>query len=127
MTAPKRSLSRRAAFAHAFSGWWYAMRSQANARFHTLATVGVIVLGIWLRIDRSGWVGLILAIGVVWVTELANTALEAAIDLAMPQEHPMAQIGKDVAAAMVLTAALCAAVIGALILLPALLTRVTSG
>jgi diacylglycerol kinase len=96
-------------------------------RHHTLATVGVIVLGIWLRIDRSGWVGLILAIGVVWVTELANTALEAAIDLAMPQEHPMAQIGKDVAAAMVLTAALCAAVIGALILLPALLTRVTSG
>ena len=47
-------------------------------------------------------------------------ALEAVVDLASPERHPLARVGKDVGAAAVLIAALAAAAVGLLILLPPL-------
>ena len=125
MTKPKQSRSRIAAFHHAFSGWWYVLRTQRNAWIHALATLGVIVLGSWLSIDRSDWAVLLLAIGIVWLAEFLNTALEAVVDLASPKLHPLAQVGKDVGAAGVLIAAATAAVIGMLILGPHLFDKLT--
>lgn len=123
MTEPKRSRSRIAAFHHAFSGWWYVLRTQRNAWIHAVATLGVIVLGSWLRIERSEWAVLLLAVGLVWLAEFLNTALEAVVDLASPKMHPLARVGKDVGAAGVLISAATAAVIGLLILGPPLLTK----
>lgn len=85
--------------------------------------MSVIVLGSWLGIDRSDWAVLLLAIGLVWLAEFLNTALEAVVDLASPQMHPLAQVGKDVGAAGVLISAATAAVIGLLILGPHLLHK----
>ena len=45
---------------------------------------------------------LLLAIGLVLVAEALNTALEAVVDLATPDHHPLARIAKDAAAAGVL-------------------------
>lgn len=125
MTEPKRSRSRIVAFHHAFSGWWYVLRTQRNAWIHAVATLGVIVLGSWLRIERSEWAVLLLAVGLVWLAEFLNTALEAVVDLASPKMHPLARVGKDVGAAGVLISAATAAVIGLLILGPPLLTKLS--
>ena len=111
-------------FRNAFSGISYALRTQRNARIHLGITLGVLVLGIYLRIGAEYWVPLILAAGLVWTAELVNTALEAAIDLASPQEHSLAKTSKDVSAGAVLLAAGAAAVVGILILGPPLLTRI---
>jgi diacylglycerol kinase len=123
MTKPKQSRSRIAAFRHAFSGWWYVLRTQRNAWIHALATLAAIVLGSWLSIDRSDWAVLLLAIGLVWLAEFLNTALEAVVDLASPKMHPLARVGKDVGAAGVLISAATAAVIGLLVLGPPLLDK----
>jgi diacylglycerol kinase (ATP) len=123
MTKPKRSRSRVAAFHHAFSGWWYVLRTQRNAWIHALATLGAIVMGSWLSISRSDWAVLLLAIGLVWLAEFLNTALEAVVDLASPKMHPLARVGKDVGAAGVLISAATAGVIGLLILGPPLLDK----
>jgi undecaprenol kinase len=64
---------------------------------------------------------LVLTIGLVLVTEAVNTALEAAVDLASPQFHPMARTAKDVSAAAVLFAAATAVVVGVVLLLPKLI------
>jgi diacylglycerol kinase (ATP) len=123
MIKSKQSRSRLASFHHAFAGWWYVLRTQRNAWIHALATIGVIVLGIWLGIERRDWTVLLLAIGLVWLAEFLNTALEAVVDLTSPKMHPLAQLGKDVGAAAVLIAAATSAAIGILILGPSLLEK----
>jgi len=66
---------------------------------------------------------LILTIALVWAAEFINTALEAVVDLASPQQHPLAKVGKDVGAAAVLLASLAAILVGLLILGPPLLEK----
>ncbi len=66
---------------------------------------------------------IVLAIGMVWTSEFLNTALEAVVDLASPQQHHLARVGKDVGAAAVLIAALSSALIGFLIMGPPLWQR----
>jgi len=116
-------LSRSHSFRNAFSGWWFVIRSQRNAWIHGLATVLVIILGIWLGLSTIEWSIIVLAITLVWLTEFLNTALEATVDLASPQEHRLAKVGKDVSAAAVLISALSSIVIGLLILGPPLLDK----
>jgi diacylglycerol kinase (ATP) len=78
------------------------------------------MLGIILKIEWQAWATLFLAIGLVWTAEFVNTALEALVDLASPEMHPLARVGKDVGAAAVLIAALIAVLIGLFILGPPL-------
>jgi diacylglycerol kinase (ATP) len=120
MKPTQRSTSRLASFYHAFHGWLHVLRTQKNAWIHALATLAVIVLGLWLRVSNFEWAVLFLAIVLVWMAEFLNTALEAVVDLASPDEHPLAKVGKDVGAAAVLISALGAALIGLLILGPPL-------
>jgi diacylglycerol kinase len=68
----------------------------------------------------------VVAISLVWTAEFINTALEAVVDLASPQQHYLAKVGKDVGAAAVLIAATSAALIGLLIIGPPLWARLTS-
>lgn len=113
-------LSRIKSFKHAFAGLWYVLKTQKNAWLHAVATELVILLGLWLQIPWLEWAILFLAIGSVWTAEFINTALEAIVDLASPEHHPLAKVGKDVGAAAVLISSFFAALIGLfLLLLPA--------
>ena len=103
-------------FYFAFVGLGYLFRTQRNARIHLFLAACAVALGWWLKIDRTQWAILTLAIAAVMILEGLNTALEAAVDLASPQRHPLAKIAKDLAAGMVLLAAIAAVVIGLLIL-----------
>jgi diacylglycerol kinase (ATP) len=97
------------------------LRTQTNARIHLAATVVVIGAGFGLEISRMEWALVVAAIGLVWTAEGLNTAIEAAVDLVSPEQHPLAGRAKDVAAGAVLLAALAAAVIGVLVFGPRLL------
>lgn len=110
-------------FAYAFEGWGHVLRSQPNAWIHAAVSVVVFVLAFWLRLSRIEWAILLLATVAVWMAEFANTALEALVDMVMPEYHPLAKTAKDVAAAAVLVGALGAAIIGLLILGPPLWQR----
>src|SRR5512143_3228839 len=108
--------SRLNSFRYAFSGWWYVIRTQRNAWIHAVASLVVMALAFWLQPTALEWAVLILTIALVWTAEFINTALEAVVDLASPQHHPLARMGKDVGAAAVLIAALSSILIGLLIL-----------
>lgn len=125
MSGPQRSQSRLSSFRSAFGGWWYAIRTQRNAWIHSLATLLVFIFGIWLRIDRLEWILVFLAVGMVWLAECFNTALEAVVDLTSPELHPLAQAGKDVGAAAVLIAAITSTLVGMFIFGPALLDKLS--
>jgi len=111
-------ISRAQAFRHAFRGWWYVIHTQRNAWLHAVVTTLVVLVGFWLRLPMRDWAVLLLTITMVWTAEFINTALEAVVDLASPQHHPLAKVGKDVGAAAVLITALTSILIGLLILGP---------
>jgi len=115
--------SRLTSFKNALVGWWHVVRTQQNAWIHAIATVSVLLVAIWLKLPLGDWVVLILTIGMVWMAEFINTALEIVVDLASPDLHPLARAGKDVGAAAVLIAAVSALVIGIILLGPPLLDK----
>lgn len=116
--------SRGRAFRYAFSGWWYVIRTQRNAWIHAIVSIIVTLAGLWLQLKPQEWAVIILAIAMVWTAEFVNTALEAVVDLASPQQHYLARVGKDVGAAAVLIAAASSLLIGLLILGPRLWERI---
>jgi diacylglycerol kinase len=87
----------------------------------------VLVMALWLQLPLRDWAVLLLTIAMVWTAEFINTALEAVVDLASPQQHPLAKVGKDVGAAAVLIAAATSVLIGLLVLGPPLWQRITAG
>jgi diacylglycerol kinase len=115
------------AFRNAFAGLGELLRSQRNARIHLAITLGVLGLAGWLRLSRADWVLIVLATTLVWTAELINTALEASVDLASPERHPLARRAKDLSAAAVLLAAAGAAAVGILVLGTRLLELARSG
>ena len=119
-------VSRARSFGHAFRGLWYVVRTQRNAWIHALATSLVVVMALWLQLTLRDWAVLILAIALVWTAEFINTALEAVVDLASPQHHPLAKVGKDVGAAAVLISALVSVLVGLLILGPPLWQKIAA-
>jgi diacylglycerol kinase (ATP) len=118
--------TRALSFRYAFSGWWFVIRTQRNAWIHALVSIAVVIVSIWLGLSARDWAIIVVAIAMVWTAEFINTALEAVVDLASPQQHYLARVGKDVGAAAVLIAAASAALIGFLILGPPIWQRVQS-
>ena len=110
-------------FRFALDGIAYLFRTQRNARIHAVIAVIVCLLAAWTRVTRIEWAILVLSIACVLILEGLNTALEAAVDLASPQIHPLAKVAKDVTAGMVLIAAIASVIVGLLILGPPLWQR----
>ncbi|HZL34586.1 MAG TPA: diacylglycerol kinase family protein [Tepidisphaeraceae bacterium] len=112
-------------FYFAFAGVWYLLRTQRNARIELAIGAGACLLAAWLGIrDPVRWAILVFAIALVLILEGLNTAIECAIDLASPGIHPLAKAAKDLAAGMVLIAAIASVIVGLLILGPALWNRI---
>ena len=110
-------------FRYAFEGIVHVLKTQPNARIHAAISLAVILVGLWIRLGRLEWAILVVMMAVVWVAELVNTAVEAAVDLATGERHPLAKIAKDTAAGGVLVAAILAVIVGLLILGPPLWAR----
>jgi diacylglycerol kinase len=87
-------------------------------------TTLVILVAFWLHLQMRDWAVLLVTIALVWTAEFINSALEAVVDLASPQNHPLAKVGKDVGAAAVLIAALTSILVGLLILGPPLIEKI---
>jgi len=100
------------------------LRTQRNAWIHATISTLVFLAGLWLGLNRMEWAIILLTIALVWMAEFVNTALEAVVDLASPDLHPLAKIGKDVGAAAVLIGSIAAMVVGLLILGPPLWAKV---
>jgi diacylglycerol kinase len=109
-------------FTFAFAGLAYLLRTQSNFWVHLMAALCVIVLAATLGLRGAELAVLALAIGLVLTLEALNTAIEALVDLASPEVHPLAKVAKDVSAAAVLLAAATSVVVALAVLLPRLVT-----
>lgn len=125
--SPVTSTNRLTSFSYALAGWLYMLVRQKNTRIQAVFSIAVMIFALWLGIDPISWAILILTITIVWMAEFVNAAVEAAINLASAELHPMAKVGKDVASAAVLLGAVASILIGLLILGPPLIAKLGWG
>ena len=103
---------------YAYRGIHQFLKTEHNACLHALASLLVIALGLILRVDKTEWMLLLLAMGLVWVAEIMNTAIEKLVDGVATVRNAQWAYVKDAAAGGVLIAALTAFIIGAAVFLP---------
>ena len=80
-----------------------------------VAAVVVLVSAVAIGVSRLELIALLLAIAFVFITEMVNSAIEQAIDVATTSFDPLAKLAKDVAAGAVLIATVNAVAIGYLV------------
>lgn len=111
-------------FKYAFEGIITTVKSQMNMKIHLFAMILVIIAGVILKLSVIEWKICIILFSLVIAGELFNTAVEAVVDMVMPEFHPKAKIAKDAAAGGVLVLAIGAAIIGLMIFIPKIINLI---
>ncbi|HTD99245.1 MAG TPA: diacylglycerol kinase family protein [Mucilaginibacter sp.] len=111
-------------FGYAFNGLLHACKTQLNFWVHLVCAFIVVLLGYMLHLSTAEWLWIALAIGLVLVAELLNTAIELLVDLVSPEYNKKAGLIKDMCAASVLVTAITALFIGLIIFVPKLLVLI---
>lgn len=121
----KTSTSRVKSLGYALAGWLFMLRWQKNVRILIPASVLAVIVALWLQVGFYGMALIIVVITIVWMAEFLNAAVEAVVNLATEEWHPMAKVAKDVAAAAVLLGVVAAVLVGLLVFGPPLLQRLS--
>lgn len=111
-------------FQNAWSGLWWAITTQPNFRVHIALSLFAVYLCWFLEVTPVEWTIVVFTIVLGLTAELVNTSLEAMTDLITHEWRKDAKIAKDVAAGMMLTVAIGALCVAALIFGPKVLTRI---
>ncbi|MGI6318219.1 MAG: diacylglycerol kinase family protein [Firmicutes bacterium] len=98
-------------FIDAFSGIVEAFHRERNMLLHAAGAVAALAASFYFRLEKLEFLFVITAIILVFITELINTAVEAAVDLSTKEFHPLARIAKNTAAGAVLFAAVFSLVV----------------
>lgn len=114
------------AMRYAFDGVAYAIRSQRNLRIELVFAIIALALCALLGVTRVELFIVLVLIGAVLSAEMLNTALEAIVDLASPERHPLAKAAKDSAAGAVLILAATSVIVGAMMFWPRIVERFAS-
>jgi diacylglycerol kinase (ATP) len=102
-------------FNYAFEGIIHVLRTQRNMRLHFLVAFVVVVVAVVVNVTKLELIVLLISIAFVLITEMINSAIEAAIDIATTSFDPMAKLAKDIAAGAVLIASANAVGVGYLV------------
>ena len=115
MNGHRRAPSIHESFNFAFEGIIHVLRTQRNMRIHFVVAALVLIAAIASGVDKLELIALLLAIAFVLITEMINTAIEGAIDVATTSFDPMAKLAKDIAAGAVLIASVNAVAVAYLV------------
>ena len=107
-------------FGYAIEGFTTAVRTERNIKVMLAAGVVAVAAGLAIGLTAVEWCLVALCCGMVIFAELCNTAMEAIVDLATQELHPLAKRAKDIAAASVYTLSITAAVVGVIVFARAL-------
>jgi diacylglycerol kinase len=107
-------------FGFALNGIRSVIQSETNMKIHLTISFLVVVFGFVFSISVLEWLACLLCMALVIGVEMINTAIENVVDLASPEEHPLAAKAKDIAAGAVLVCAFFSVVVGIVVFLPKL-------
>ena len=114
-------MNRLRSFIPAFNGLKILIKEEHNSRIHLLAAILVLIASIIFKISAIEWIAAIFAAGLVFVSEIINSAIENITDFISPQENETIKKIKDLAAAGVLISSFTSLIIGLIVFLPKLL------
>jgi diacylglycerol kinase (ATP) len=107
-------------FRFAIEGISSFFKREHNAWLHFLATIAVFILAAVVGVTKNELLALVFAIGFVWVAEMFNTCIERMMDFVSVKQDAEIKFIKDLAAGAVLTAAITALAVGAVVFIPKL-------
>ena len=108
------------AFSYSVSGLRAALRLESAFRQELALIAVATTLAAVARLPALEWVLLALSMGFVLVTELLNSAVEAAVDRISLDRHPLSKLAKDTASAAVLVSICCLMFTLAMLVMPRL-------
>ena len=111
-------------FLHAFEGIASGLKSERNMMIHFAAMALVTVCGFLFSISSTEWMICVTLFGLVIAAELINTAIETTVNICMPHIDPRAKLAKDTAAGAVLAVCIGAAIAGAIIFVPKIISSI---
>jgi len=99
-------------FNNAINGLIGTIRSERNMKIHIAFAVAVLILSLFYDLTRVEFLIVCIAIALVIICELINTACEVIIDTLIGIYHPKAKVVKDTAAAAVFVSAVLSVIVG---------------
>ena len=105
-------------FGFAINGLKLLLKNEHNARVHLVASIGVIIGCFVFTLSTIEICLVLFSIGLVFITELLNTAIENISNFVEPEWNKKIGEIKDYSAAAVLIAALVSCLIGLVIFIP---------
>lgn len=112
-------------FAAAFAGIWHAFKHELHMKVHLAFAVAALLACWLLQVQPWGWCVVIICIGMVFATEVLNTALENLCDKVDCEFDPLIKVAKDAAAGAVLVLAITSVIAGLIVYIPALIALVS--
>lgn len=105
-------------FKFAFRGLFFLIRKEQNFRLHVLASLAVILLGLYFSIAVWQWCLIVMMIALVFILEMLNTVFERLVDMLKPRIHIYVGEIKDIMSAVVLVASIVAVILALFIFAP---------
>lgn len=103
-------------FKNARKGFRLVMKSEMNIRVHAVVAVFVMILAYLLKFSSVEYCILFLAIAIVIVSEMLNTAIEFALDSIYHNKYSrMVGMAKDISAGAVMFASVISVIIGVIL------------
>ena len=103
---------------HALHGVNTIWRREPNFRIEVFCGLLVLVASYSLGIARFEWIVVLFLIFAVLLCEIANSVMEAVIDLLSPRYHTLAKQIKDMMAAATLLMSVASVIIGVWVFVP---------
>lgn len=105
-------------FKYSVEGFVHIWKFHQNIRFHVMTAVIVLATAYMIGISSIEFLFILVAIFVVIISEMINTAIEEMTNLITTEHRKEAKIAKDVASAAVLLSSVFALLIGLIIFVP---------
>jgi diacylglycerol kinase len=102
-------------YRYSLQGIWLAFRYEPNMIFHFAAAMAVILCNSLLKVNKTEWLITLILIGLAWMAEIFNTAIEKLADRVTKEHDPLIGQVKDLASGAVLVicafSVICAVII----------------
>lgn len=105
-------------FQYAFRGLIKVFREEQNLRVQVSFGILVLFSAWFFELERLEWIVLILVIGLVFLAEIFNSAVERVTDVLKPRINDYVKEIKDIMAAAVMLASIMAILAGLIIFIP---------
>ena len=111
----KFMIKRILAFKYAIQGIFTAVKNESVYWIHTLSAIIVVSLGFNYELKPYEWMVIVFCIGLVFIAELFNSAIERVCDLISKDKSIPIKNIKDISAAAVLVTSMTALICGILV------------